>query len=449
MRMTSIELACATGGQWIGDPPSAIQAIATDSRTIRSGEAFLALRGTRFDGHRFGKAAEAGGACALIGDAEGVQLWQDIDLPKLVVKDTLKALGDIAAAWRRRLSSHVIAITGSVGKTTVRSMLESIFNAMHRRVCASPGNLNNLIGVPLSLLRADEEDEFVLIECGISKTGEMHRLGEIVQPDSILITAIAFAHGEGLGDIDGIRREKFELVRHLRSGGVCILGHNVAIDPDVAHGDHGIDLLPMDKDPRAVRWHLENQRLTLIADANEKANLQLDLPAEHWAQNMALAATAARRLGLGSLLEIAKALRAWHPVAGRMTTLRGPGGSILIDDTYNANPASMKAALDTLRKLPGRRFAILGDMAELGEESIREHLSLDLSGLASAILVGSHLKAVASHFSNARWIADVDTAAHVAKRWHLGEGDIVLVKGSRSMGMERVIALLSERCHAV
>lgn len=451
MRLSGEELMQATGGSWSKGMPEAISGIDTDTRKFIEGHAFLALRGPNFDGHRFADRVAAK-AHALIGDEQGVRLWDDLETPQLKVEDTLIALGDIASAWRKRLHhTTVIAITGSFGKTTVRSMLYHLFTRLNVRTAATQANLNNLIGVPSTLLAIDKQTEVALIECGISEKGEMSRLSEIVQPDIAVITGISAAHSAGLGGLDGVAREKARLTDHLLPQGWCALGSGVSARLNGTGLSNAI--VDMDRDDdKVVRWKLEGTRLSL-ATGNDKAELMLTLPAPHWAANMALAATIVirhldRRSGrkAPSLQEIATALSDWQAVDGRMKQLHSPDGIDIIDDSYNANPASMQAAIDTLVRLPGRKIAILGDMAEL-EDAATAHAGLDVTGIDIVILVGEQMQALKAQLSQTFWFASTEEAlAWIQGNKTLFErDDHVLVKASRSMQLDRIVDLLAGR----
>jgi len=449
MRMTGTQIQQVTRGRWLGQAPARVHGICTDTRRIRTGEVFLALRGAHFDGHAFGNLAASRGAAALIGDREGTKGWKDIRLPQLQVKDSLAALGDIAAAWRQRFSGRVVAITGSVGKTSLRSMLEHALPRLDLTVAATRANENNLIGVPTTLLHAQGDEDIVLVECGISEPGEMERLATIVQPDVAVITAISAAHTEGLGGVPGVLREKATLLSTLQPDGWCVLGTGVHRSM-LAHGcTPGCALLDMDApETGCVRWELAGRRLCLQL-ADQQANIELNLPAAHWGANLALAASIVCRLAGVSLSGAAEALSGWQPVAGRMCCLTGPGGCQIIDDTYNANPASMQAALDTLGRLPGRHFAILGDMAELGTDAARLHAGLEPGELAGLILVGHHMHQLRSRHPAAICVADARAAIGPALAWPLTAGDHVLIKASRRIGLERVVRALTDTSHAV
>jgi UDP-N-acetylmuramoyl-tripeptide--D-alanyl-D-alanine ligase len=446
MRMTGNELALATGGTWSDGMVEAVTGICTDSRHPEPGSAFLALRGPRHDGHAFATAA-AKECEALIGDAAGVAGWTGLAKPQLVVADTLNALGDIAAAWRQRLTGTlVIAITGSYGKTTVRSMIVHVLTMLGMRVATNPANHNNLVGVPQTLLAVPEDADFAIIECGISEPGEMRRLAEIVQPDATVLTGLTSAHGEGLGGLEGVVREKFELLAAVAADGWCVLGpgvqqqlgqHQLApqatcIAMDVGNEEH-------------VAWSFDGRRLTL-RHGPDSAEVRMLLPARHWAEDMALAATAVlkacRHRGI-TLAAVADVLTGWRPVSGRMQLLPGRDGSVILDDSYNANPASMQAALDTLVQLSGRRIAILGDMSELGTDAAERHAAMDVAGIDQLILVGPLMRHLAKRHPDAVWLPDAEAACRHVDAIELASGTHVLVKASRSMRLDRVVAHLA------
>ncbi len=458
MRLSGSELEQATGGDWHKGMPDTITGISTDTRRFIDGHAFLALRGPSFDGHRFaGKVAAE--AHALIGDHKGSKLWDHLDTPQLQVEDTLTALGDIANAWRNRLNrTTVIAITGSYGKTTVRSMLTHIFKALGTPTAATHANLNNLIGVPTTLLGVDETAEIALIECGISEKGEMERLSRIVQPDIAVITGITGAHGSGLGGLEGVVREKRKLMTHLLPQGWYAFGHGVSQllnREEIPH--RGIDMDSCGDE--IVQWQLDGCALQLKS-GNQAAEVLLPLPARHWAANMALAATIVLRYFHSqpdnrktvTLQDIVKALSGWRAVSGRLATVAGVHGCTILDDSYNANPVSMQAALDTLNALPGRSIAIIGDMGEL-ENPALSHANIELSNIDSVILIGREMAALKAKQPNALWFATTDEAAAWIKGEidSFGPDDHLLVKASHYMGLDRIVRLLAgkEAAHAL
>lgn len=456
MRLSGADIKHATGGAWHGTVPAVINNITTDTRGFVSGDLFLALRGPNFDGHTFASSVEDR-ALAMIGDHEGVRLWDDLQVSKLEVNDTLQALGDIAHAWRMRLqNTTVIAISGSYGKTSLRSILEAGFSALGQNVAATRANLNNLIGVPQTLLAVPEDADIAIIECGISEAGEMARLSLIVEPDIAVLTGLTDAHGEGLGGLAGVVREKAVLLDHLHGDGWRAVGDGVAGKMErfgIALAEQS--LIQDDEQSGAVAWQLTGHEL-LLSSGVERASLALALPAEHWAANLAFAASIMRRYFKCrgrelALHEVAAALRSWQPPAGRMQQCKGVGGSLILDDSYNANPASMQAALDTLRAIGGSKIAILGDMAELGDASESAHRDLDVAGVDAVYLVGPRMKALAERVPDVRWFADTETAIAALSDMELNKNDTVLVKASRSMHLERIVKLLcrGEVAHAL
>lgn len=448
MRLSAGEIEKATGGRWRDRVPDEISGVVTDTRGFRPGQTFLALRGPRFDGHQFA-ADVADRARALIGDHEGIRLWDDLDVCQLEVEDTLRALGDIAHAWRLQLQqTTVIAISGSYGKTSLRTLLEHGLSTLGFQVAATRANLNNLVGVPQTLLAILADADIALIECGISEPGEMSRLAGIVCPDVAVLTGFAAAHTEGLGGLAGVTREKAALLEHLAPHAWCALGEGVR-EQLQRQGIRLPDRTLAADAPDAVSWQLDGSRLQLF-HGRQSASVELALPARHWAANVALAAGMILRLleqrgEKRPLAEVAGILAAWQPPAGRMQLLRGKSGCTLIDDCYNANPASMQAALDTLAAMHGRRVAILGDMAELGEESESAHAGLRLDGIDRVYLIGPEMRALAAGNPEAVWYASTVEAVAQLAGSDFHEGDIVLVKGSRSMALESVVSLLRDR----
>ncbi len=431
------ELASICAGRWHGQPPAGQRVrLCTDTRRLRTGEVFLALRGAHFDGHRFLADARQR-ACALIGEKGGKNAAGGT--PYLEVEDSLRALGDIAHAQRmRRQATTLIAITGSYGKTTVRSMLAHAFSRLGLRVHATCENHNNLIGVPQTLLSIPAQCEIALVECGISERGEMARLAAMVAADAVVFTGLGIAHGAGLGTLADIAREKYRLAEGMRGPGPIFAGRGVA------------ERLP--DDPRiigqkaSVRARLRGQECLLEWQGGH-ARIRLPLPARHWAENLGLCATVLlhimpRHGREPGLARIAEALREWRPVEQRLRTHATNTGLRLLDDCYNANPASMQAALDTLARMPGRRVAILGDMAELGSEADALHAALHVEAEV-LLLAGRHMRALAKPHPMAAWFPDSEQLLRAyTHHWRPRAGDVVLLKASRGMHFERIVAHL-------
>jgi len=453
MRLSGSEIGAATQGVWHGLAPELVTGVCTDSRSFEAGNAFLALRGPHFDGHGFA-ASVADKAVALIGDRTGMLHWAGLKNSKLEVKDTLQALGDIAHAWRNTLTDTcVIAISGSYGKTSLRSMLECGFAALGFKVAATRANLNNLIGVPATLLAVPADADIAVIECGISERGEMERLAAMVQPDIAVLTGITAAHSEGLGGLGGVIREKSLLPQAIREDGWCALGEGVAALMQANHIALPNQLVSTGGE--MVDWQLNGCELTLRYQ-HQQHKLTLALPARHWGENISFAASIMLhflhwRGRPGELCDIASALAGWQPMAGRLQRRQGPLGVVVLDDSYNANPVSMQAAIDTLRELPGKKTAILGDMAELGEAAEAAHAGLDIDGVDRVFLIGQQMQALAEKHPESRWFANTEEALNELASMAFGSDDAVLVKASRSMHLESVVELLctGEIAHAV
>jgi len=449
MRMSGLEIQTCTAGCWHGEQPHMINGLATDTRKLNEGDAFVALRGPNYNGHDFAAEAARRGAAALIGDANGMGSWQGVELPKLEVQDSLRALGDIAGHWRSTLSVPVVAITGSYGKTTLRAMLEHVLALKGIRVTATRSNDNNLIGVPQTLLRIRPDDDVALIECGVSESGEMPRLAAMTRPDVAVITGVAEAHAEGLGGIAEVAAQKALLFDALAEDGFAVLGSGVSTLLADRSWDKQTNVLDVDAgDADTVGWQMSGCSV-MLSRGTESHSFDLPLPANHWAQDAALAATILGCMRLASLTEVAQAMDTWEPVGGRMRSIAGLHGCTLLDDSYNANPASMAAALDTLRHVSGRRIAVLGDMAELGADSARLHAGLDVSGLDAVLLLGDEMNGLSTLSDEVHHMADVSQVVTALRGMGLGSEDTLLVKGSRCMHMERVVDALREGSDAV
>ncbi len=453
MYLSGLDIQHATRGQWRNQLPDEIKQIQikhlqTDSRHFNQGDAFLALRGPNFDGHAFAQQV-SDKACALIGDHQGIQNWSDLKVPQLEVSDTLLALGDIAHVWRKKLTAtSVIAITGSYGKTTIRSMLAHTFNALGIKTTATHANLNNLIGVPMTLLGVPEDAEIALIECGISEMGEMQQLSKIVQPDIAILTGITSAHSEGLGGVEGVAHEKSLLLKQLLPQGWCALGEGVRKQlKDMKH----------DCMETFVGWQLQGKTLS-FSYKDESASLTLPLPAPHWGSNMAFVASIVLQYGQKhqhpiSLKAITSALATWQAVEGRLQTLSGINHCVILDDSYNANPISMQAALHTLAAMPKRRIAILGDMAELGDDAEYAHKQLDVSDVDMLMLVGTHMHALHQQIPASQWFANTALLLTWLREHQamFTAQDTILIKASHSIKLHLVVELLAEQgdTHAI
>ncbi len=420
----------------------------TDSRTVAAGELFIALRGDKFDGHDFVGVARESGAAAAVVDAAGAEALGEAGLPLIVVADTRLALGELAAHWRASFSLPVVGVTGSNGKTTNKEMIACIMKAAFGEgaVLSTQGNLNNDIGLPLTLLKLDAGHHAAVVEMGMNHPGEIAYLANIGRPTVALVTNAQRAHLEGMGSLETIAAEKGSIFAGLDQDGVAVFN---AGDPWAelwrSQSAHCRRLCFALDGPAEVSGHcqtrgLEN-RVAIIFEGRQ-IEIDLALPGAHNARNALGAAAAA--LGAGIPLETVRAgLAAFRGIKGRLQRLTGLHGAMLLDDTYNANPDSVRAGIDVLAATIGRKILVLGDMGEIGEMTGQFHD--EVGGYAksqgvdrllavgeSSVLAARNFGAGGEHF---RKIEDL-IATLVGE---LTPETIVLVKGSRFMRMERVV----------
>jgi len=419
----------------------AIDAIATDSRKVHHGTLFAALPGSNVDGHDYAASAVELGANALL-----VSRPVDLDVPQLLVDDVLIALGRIATLLRQRLDPVVVGITGSNGKTTVKEMVASILR-LESDVLATLGNYNNELGVPLSLFRLEQKHRYAVLEMGASKSGDIAYLAKIARPDIGLITNIGPAHLRGFGSEEGVARAKGELYGALSSDGTAIIN---ADEPwsELWAGMNtaGHSLTFGSRDGSDVQLISDNGGARILTPAGE-FEPQLALPGRHNLINAAAATAVALALNI-DLSKICEGLESVKPVPGRLNMLRTGAGWTVIDDTYNANPASLYSALQVLSGLQGAPWLVLGDMKELGEDSLKMHREVGFAAKA----LGVRRLFTTGEFSAYTAEAFGEGAAHYENREELAaelsnclHPDVIcLVKGSRSMGMETIVASILE-----
>ncbi|WP_026353031.1 UDP-N-acetylmuramoyl-tripeptide--D-alanyl-D-alanine ligase [Solimonas variicoloris] len=420
--------------------------VSTDSRAQLDGALFVALRGERFDGHAFVAQARAAGAVAAL-----VSEFVDDPLPQLKVADTLAGLQQMATLWRRRFAIPVVAVTGSNGKTTTKQMLAAIFRA-RGPVLATQGNLNNHIGVPLTLLGLRGEHRTAVVEMGASHGGEIALLARIAEPNVGVVTQAGDAHLEGFGSREGVARGKGELFAALGAGGVAVINAEDAFFPlwkELAGPAAVLSFGLRDgADIRAL--HVEalpgaGTRFTLVTPQG-RAEVQLPVPGRHNVMNALAAAGCGIALGLGPA-QIAIGLSQMEGAAGRLSWKATPQGARLLDDSYNANPSSLRAGLELLAELPGRRWLVLGNMAELGPDAARLHAEAGASarrlGIERLYALGPLAAEAAAAFGagGERYDSAEQLAAALAPQ--LDNTITLLVKGSRSSRMERVVAALT------
>lgn len=449
--MTSTEMtdlrfvALHTGGNLIGEAV-AFSRVSTDSRRTVPGDLFVALTGPNFDGHDFVAAAAASGAVAAL-----VSRQLDVALPQIVVDDTLKSLGDLATAWRAQFFLPVIGVTGSTGKTTVKQMMASIL-AERGEVLATEGNLNNEIGVPLTLLRLRKEHRFAVIEMGANHVGEIARLAAIARPDVGLITNAGEAHLEGFGGIEGVVEGKGEMYAGVVDGGVCVINGDQPWSDEWKQRAGARRKVTFGLNP-ANDFHVDSAiiedaaglRFEMVTPLGRQL-VQVPLQGGHNVAN-ALAAAAAAWAAGADLQSVETGLAKVANVGGRMHLENLRNGVVLVDDTYNANPLSMRAAIDWLTKDGRRGWLVMGDMGELGEEARSMHEEIGeyarYRGVERLYCHGELSATACAVFDDGRAYESVEKLIDGLKAG-LEPGVTVLVKASRSARMERVVAALRE-----
>lgn len=427
-------------------------AVATDSRQSIGGALFFALKGENHDGHDHVASARAAGAVAVVVSRDDASFG----LPRLVVADTLVALGRLAAVWRAACPATVVAITGNSGKTTTRELTAAVLRRAGATL-ATQGNFNNEIGVPLTLFQLDQHHQFAVIEMGQGRPGDIAYLVDIAQPDVAVVTNITGAHLAGFGSMAAIAAGKAEVYDKLAANGLAIIN---ADDQFAAYWRARLPpcrvmtfgmtpaSVAQEADVRAedVRLNAAGCVCFVLVTAAQRVDVALALPGVHNVSNALAAASIGLACGVG-LADIAVALAGVVPVPGRLLVRVLADGTRLIDDTYNANPGSVRAAIVTLSSYVGRRILVLGDMAELGPTAALLHHEVGeharASGVDALYAMGEFCRETVAGFgSNARVFGDID-ALVLALRAELSADTTLLVKGSRSAGMERVVAALT------
>ena len=454
-RFRSEALVAATGGILSGPAFDEVSGVVTDSRAVARGNLFVALRGERFDAHRFAAQALEAGATAVVVE-RGTEL--PAHASALVVEDTLAALGDLAAAHRRAWLGTLVGITGSVGKTTTKDLAAAALEADGRRVLRTAGNLNNRVGVPMTLFQLDPTFDTAVVEMGTSQVGEIPRLAEIGSADLAVVTRASAAHTEGIGSVEAVADEKMALLRALREDQVAVVcGDDARLTKRAAaltakrklfygRGPEN-DIRVLDSEISRTGTHARMQVRGQLVD------VELQLLGEGAVLNAAAALSIV--YGLGFSIEAAvSGLATVEAAPGRLRAFPGRAQRLIIDDTYNASPASVEIALATARAIAERHGAplvvVLGDMKELGAQSVEAHerVGEQIAEAGTFLFVGCgeqmHAGVDAANASGADtlWFEDADDCAQLSERLPLNA--VVLVKGSRSMAMERAIAPLLE-----
>ncbi|NII09901.1 UDP-N-acetylmuramoyl-tripeptide--D-alanyl-D-alanine ligase [Oleiagrimonas sp. C23AA] len=437
------EIALWTHGQLMGTD-GAVNGVSTDTRSMERGALFVALKGEHHDGHdHLAAAAEAGAVGALVDHRI------DINLPQVVVSDTLAALGDLASAVRAKRRARVIGITGSNGKTTVKTLTAAILSR-HGRTHVNAGNFNNEIGLPLTLLAMPEDAEYAVLEMGAGKPGDIDYLAAIARPDIGLVNTIAPAHLERMGTLEMVAETKGAVYQALPSDGIAVIN----ADDDFAGFFAGLAgarttlrfglSAPADISAEILSLDTTGSRFVLRTPQGEVA-VALPLPGRHNVANALAAASIACALDV-PLATIAEGLQHAGGVPGRLRSRAMSGGWTLIDDSYNANPASTNAAIDTLALAGGERYLVLGDMAELGPNAEALHAEVGARarerGLQRLYATGPLSAAAVRAFGEGARHFDSREALLAALHADLHAGVTCLVKGSRSSAMDRVVSAL-------
>ncbi|MBN1237986.1 MAG: UDP-N-acetylmuramoyl-tripeptide--D-alanyl-D-alanine ligase [Gammaproteobacteria bacterium] len=446
MPRTLAGVAEAVRGRLVGgDAPFGV--VGTDTRDLLPGALFVAIRGERHDGNRFVAEAAAKGAAGAL-----VSALAQTPLPQVEVPDTRAALGTMANAWRCNFRIPVIAITGSSGKTTVKELTASIVG-IGRSVCVTQGNLNNDIGVPLTLMRLTDQHDIAVVELGANHAGEIDYLGRLAEPTVGVITNAGAAHLEGFGSVAGVAAAKGELLDRLPRAGTAVLNADDRFVPEWRSRARSGNVITFgfaaEADVTVVgepKLGAAGSSFTLRLPDGETVAADLPLLGRQNVANALAAAAAAYAVGAGPE-QIGAGLARAAAVHGRMRTLRGRIGATIVDDSYNANPSSARAALDYLAALGGHRIFVLGDMFELGPDAAALHREVGeyARGRCDVLVAVGKLarEAAAAYGDPAEVCDDIDAAVGTVTPM-LGADTTVLVKASRGMGLDRLVDALEE-----
>ena len=447
MRMTLQDIAAAMGASVDQDRQRVVETVRIDSRIVRPGELFFCIVGQKLDGHEFAKQAVENGACAVVASAP-----LELSVPVLIVRDTTLALGNLARMWRERARARVIGVSGSAGKTTVKEMLAQVLSEAGT-TAKNFRNLNNQIGLPLSILEMRGDEDFWVLELGISRPGDMDELGYILAPDAALLVNIGACHLEGLGSLAGVAAQKSIMLDHVKRGGFACINSDYP-------------LLLEESAKRSLRRvtfsgaGAQSEYSCLAQEVGEKGisytlrakgrEVRFNVSANvHVSENVAAVTAMAMELGL-SAQDVEAGLAAYSPVAQRFVQSR-VGTWIFIDDTYNANPVSMARSIHEASRLAqGKRLVlVLADMRELGEESGRAHRELGQlvaeSGASHCFFHGRHaadVQAGLAGFTGAFLPVSGPEEVQQTMNAMRGESGVMLFKGSRGCKMEQYYSFL-------
>jgi UDP-N-acetylmuramoyl-tripeptide--D-alanyl-D-alanine ligase len=435
------EAAEALGARWAGEDVM-LQGVSTDTRTLQAGQLFVALHGPNFDGHDYLAEAKAKGAAACMVEKPVA------NCPTLIVGDTRLALGKLAQAWRRRFTIPLVAVTGSNGKTTVKEMLASILGQQGDTL-ATRGNLNNDIGLPLTLFGLDIQHQSAVVEMGANKAGEIAYLTRLAEPNVAIITNAASAHLEGFGSLEGVAKAKGEIFQGLRENGKAIINADDRFAPlwrDLAKNKNQLTFGLHQPADVSAHWQAGDRGSQIqVTTPGGEVQFELALLGEHNVMNALAAIAAAQAAGM-PLTAIKVGLQRMQPVPGRLQLKQGHNGSRIIDDTYNANPASLAAGIQVLASFAGKQILVLGEMGELGEGAITLHAeaghAAKAGGVDALYTVGPMAKAAAKAFGKGAQYFNNQETAIAALQTELTPNVTVLLKGSRLSHMEQVVDAL-------
>jgi len=447
MELLLSEIVQAVGGRLLGEDLS-VSAVSIDTRTLAKNDLYIAIKGPSFDGHGFIDKAEAAGASAVL-----VAQECDTALSQIVVKDTRLALAELAGTWKNKAKVKTVAVTGSNGKTTVKEMIAAILS-VDAKILFTQGNLNNDIGVPLTLLKLQEQHQYAVIEMGANHSGEIAYSSRFAQPDIAIITNVGAAHIEGFGSLDGVAKAKGEIVASLNAEGVAILNRDdafYALWKGIAQDRKVISFgLHQSADVRATEIKSNENSAGfeshfILSTAKAEVTIKLSLAGQHNVVNALAAAASCLTLGI-ELPQIKLGLEKMQPVVGRLQALVGKKGSLIIDDTYNANPSSVKAALEVLIKSKGEPWFVMGALGEMGPESIKKHQELGelikSMNVVRLLTIGSDAESTSTIFGNGATFFNSQAQLIAYLEQQLEGNESVLIKGSRSQKMENIVAAL-------
>ncbi|MDJ0832052.1 MAG: UDP-N-acetylmuramoyl-tripeptide--D-alanyl-D-alanine ligase [Gammaproteobacteria bacterium] len=444
IRMSAAELTSVFPGSSTSDADYSFEGVEIDSRKPCDGRLFIAIKGEQFDGHDFVAAAQEKGAVAAL-----VETPVDCPMPQLVVSDTRQAMAELARYWRRQLNPTVVAITGSNGKTTVKEMLGQIL-AAQQPILVTQGNLNNDIGVPLTLFRLSAEHRFAVIEMGANHRHEIRQLVGIAEPDIVYVNNAQAAHVEGFGSLQGVVEAKGEMYQFCSPGACAVFNADepaVEYWRSVVATQNHLSFSSQYQADVTAEVELQQGIGLQLAYAGQQAQCQLQLFGAHNAQNALAAITLAVACGL-QLAAAAQALEAFQGVAGRQQLVKGVKDSTLINDSYNANPDSLSVAIHVMCEMPGEHWLALGDMAELGAQALDFHkqaaTQAQQAGVTRFFALGDMSCQAAREFGAAGhcFSSHQEMADFIEQQ--IDSNVVLLVKGSRSAGMEQVVSLLTQ-----